>query len=37
MNLFLNGEQVLTAKLRWREDCGDEVGVYNCSDKEHLF
>ena len=36
INLFLDNEQVLTAKLRLCEDCGDEVGVYNCSGKEHF-
>lgn len=35
INLFLDNDQVLTAKLRWCEDCGDEVEVYNCSGKEH--
>lgn len=32
----MDNEQVLTAKLRLCEDCGDEVGVYNCSGKEHF-
>lgn len=36
INLFLDNDQVLTAKLRWCEDCGDEVEVYNCSGKEHF-